>query len=58
MDLAEGSILIDGIDIKTVDLHDLRSRISILPQEPVLFKGSLRTNLDPFKQYSGGINSG
>ena len=58
MDLAEGSILIDGIDIKTVDLHDLRSRISILPQEPVLFKGSLCTNLDPFKQYSGGINSG
>ncbi len=44
----DGSILIDGIDFKALGLHDLRSKISIIPQEPTLFSGSLRTNLDPF----------
>lgn len=44
----DGSILIDGIDFKSLGLHDLRSKISIIPQEPTLFSGSLRTNLDPF----------
>ena len=47
----EGEILIDGIDTKRVDLHDLRSRISIIPQEPILFYGSLRFNLDPFEEF-------
>ncbi|XP_003373976.1 putative ABC transporter, ATP-binding protein [Trichinella spiralis] len=42
-----GQIIIDGIDISTVGLHDLRSRLSIIPQEPVLLCGSLRMNLDP-----------
>lgn len=42
----------DGIRICDIGLHDLRSRITIIPQDPVLFSGSLRTNLDPFNQHS------
>ena len=49
---AGGSIKIDGIDISSIGLHDLRSKLTIIPQEPVLFSGSLRMNLDPFEQYS------
>eukprot|EP00656_Telonema_subtile_P006591 TRINITY_DN13051_c0_g1_i1.p1 TRINITY_DN13051_c0_g1~~TRINITY_DN13051_c0_g1_i1.p1 ORF type:complete len:1450 (+),score=430.93 TRINITY_DN13051_c0_g1_i1:142-4491(+) len=49
---ASGSIVIDGIDVAKVGLFDLRSRMSILPQEPVLFHGSLRKNLDPFNKCS------
>ncbi|XP_046447926.1 ATP-binding cassette sub-family C member 4-like [Daphnia pulex] len=48
----EGRIIIDGIDSKSIGLHDLRSKIAIIPQDPVLFSGSLRKNLDPFGQYS------
>lgn len=48
----EGSIVIDGKDIKHLGLHDLRSKISIIPQEPVLFSGTIRYNLDPFDEYS------
>nr|CAD7434431.1 unnamed protein product [Timema monikensis] len=47
----EGSIMIDQVDTQTVGLNDLRSRISIIPQEPVLFSASLRENLDPFNSY-------
>jgi len=47
-----GRILIDGVDISGVGLHRLRSRVGIVPQEPVLFSGTLRSNLDPFHQYS------
>lgn len=47
----EGEIKIDGRDTSTVGLSELRCKISIIPQEPVLFSESLRYNLDPFKQY-------
>jgi ATP-binding cassette subfamily C (CFTR/MRP) protein 4 len=48
----QGSIIIDGINISSLGLHDLRSKISIIPQEPVLFSGTMRKNLDPFDDYS------
>lgn len=44
----DGLIDIDGIDTKTLGLHEFRSKISIIPQDPVLFAGTLRSNLDPF----------
>ncbi|KAJ5836573.1 ABC bile acid transporter [Penicillium robsamsonii] len=48
----EGSIVIDGLDISMLNLHQLRERLSIVPQTPAVFSGTLRTNLDPFGQYS------
>lgn len=48
----EGNIYIDGIDTKQMGLHDLRKKISIIPQEPVLFMGPVRRNLDPFSEHS------
>ncbi|XP_063981696.1 ATP-binding cassette subfamily C member 4-like [Diachasmimorpha longicaudata] len=47
----EGIIRIDGIDTKKIGLHDLRRKISIIPQEPMLFTATLRDNLDPFHQF-------
>ncbi|XP_006892781.1 PREDICTED: multidrug resistance-associated protein 1 [Elephantulus edwardii] len=49
---AEGRIVIDGVDIAKIGLHNLRFKITIIPQDPVVFSGSLRMNLDPFNQYS------
>nr|CAD7458628.1 unnamed protein product [Timema tahoe] len=51
----EGKVWIDGIDTSSIGLHDLRSKISIIPQEPVLFSGTMRKNLDPFDEYSDEI---
>ncbi|KAK7866924.1 hypothetical protein R5R35_001662 [Gryllus longicercus] len=52
IEAAGGSILIDGQDISKMGLHALRSRLTIIPQDPVLFSGTLRINLDPFGLYS------
>merc|ERR1719195_1259356 len=49
---AQGKIKIDGLDISKLGLHNLRSKLTIIPQDPVLFSGTLRHNLDPFEQYS------
>ncbi|KAJ8684127.1 hypothetical protein QAD02_019919 [Eretmocerus hayati] len=47
----EGSLLIDGVDTNKIGLRDLRNKISIIPQEPMLFSASLRANLDPFHEF-------
>lgn len=52
IEAAGGSIVIDGERISDMGLHDLRGRITILPQEPILFSGTLRMNLDPFDKVS------
>ncbi|KAL3285857.1 hypothetical protein HHI36_000377 [Cryptolaemus montrouzieri] len=51
MTLVTGSIKIDGIEISTIPIETLRSSISIIPQDPVLFSGTLRYNLDPFDEF-------
>ena len=49
---AGGKIVVDGIDISSIGLHDLRSRFGIIPQDPTLFNGTLRYNLDPLSHHS------
>jgi ATP-binding cassette subfamily C (CFTR/MRP) protein 1 len=49
--LEGGSITLDGVDISTLTLNTLRRGLSVIPQEPVVFSGTVRTNLDPFGEY-------
>ncbi|KAJ1813138.1 hypothetical protein LPJ56_004000 [Coemansia sp. RSA 2599] len=48
----KGQIKIDGIDISSIGIYDLRSKITIIPQDPVLFEGTIRDNLDPMNKYT------
>jgi len=52
MEISRGSITIDGVDISRIGLFDLRSRLTIVPQDPVLFQGTVRSNLDPFQKHT------
>ncbi|PKI53391.1 hypothetical protein CRG98_026231 [Punica granatum] len=49
---ASGRIIVDNIDISTIGIHDLRGRLSIIPQDPTLFEGTIRGNLDPLEEHS------
>lgn len=52
VEIETGKILIDGVDLKSLGLQCVRSNIAVIPQDPVLFSGSVRTNLDPFDKFS------
>jgi ABC-type multidrug transport system fused ATPase/permease subunit len=52
LEASSGSISIDGIDISKIGLQDLRTQMTIIPQDAILFSGTIRSNLDPFKEHS------
>ncbi|KAI7862036.1 P-loop containing nucleoside triphosphate hydrolase protein [Spinellus fusiger] len=52
IEASKGSIIIDNIDIRHIGTEDLRSNLTIIPQDPTLFSGSIRSNMDPFDQFT------
>lgn len=55
LEARSGQVCIDGVDVSKIDLHSLRSRLAIIPQDPVLFSGTIRSNLDPFEDHSDEV---
>ena len=51
-ELTGGKIVVDKVDLSKIHLKDIRSRVGIIPQEPVLFTGTIRENLDPYGLYN------
>lgn len=55
VELCDGQIFIDGQDIRALGLAKVRQNIAVIPQDPILFSGSIRSNLDPFDEFSDSI---
>mmetsp|Transcript_40363 Transcript_40363/g.67447 ORF Transcript_40363/g.67447 Transcript_40363/m.67447 type:complete len:247 (+) Transcript_40363:63-803(+) len=55
VEVSEGRIVIDGVNISLIGLDDLRNALSIIPQEPTLFSGTVRDNLDPWHEYDDSL---
>ena len=52
VEIDNGTVYIDGIDVSKIGLNTLRSKVAVIPQDPVLFSGTVRSNIDPFMKYS------
>lgn len=52
VEIESGTVHIDGINVANIGLHALRSKVSVIPQDPVLFSGSVRSNIDPFQRFT------
>ena len=55
VELSDGDIFIDGQNIRDLGLSKLRKNIAVIPQDPVLFSGSIRSNLDPFDEFADSV---